>query len=121
MSESKTASVTEKIFTIFLIIFAIYMTIVAYGDKRGKQSLLDQIRAQQETITQKLDSVSEIAKAASDSAAAWRSVAQNLDSAANALTFELEQARKNRGEIKHSITQLPDSSLIRRYYISLYD
>lgn len=78
------------------------------------------IKEQQAAVTRQLDSVTRAAKSASDSAAAWRSVAQSMSDRADNLSRELDRLGSKRAKIKTEIDNLPDTSLVKRYYLSLY-
>ena len=78
------------------------------------------IKEQQAVVTRQLDSVTRAAKIASDSAAAWRSVAQSMSDRADNLSRELDRLGSKRAKIKSEIDSLPDTSLVKRYYQSLY-
>jgi hypothetical protein len=80
----------------------------------------ESVKIEQAIVTKKLDSIAAIAKSASDSAASWKSLAQTLDSQVNALIGDLAVATRNRKRVSFVIDSLPDSALVRRYYIGLY-
>ena len=87
---------------------------------RAETAMSASIKDQQAAVTRQLDSVTRAAKSASDSAAAWRSVAQSMSDRADNLSRELNELGSKRAKIKTEIDNLPDTSLVKRYYLSLY-
>jgi hypothetical protein len=88
------------------------------GDRQSAAS--KEIEIQQANVTKQLDSIAAVAKRASDSAAVWRAAAQWSGQRADKRSQELDQLKLKRALIKKQIDTMPDTALVKRYYMSLY-
>jgi uncharacterized protein YPO0396 len=80
----------------------------------------DAIKSEQAAVTRRLDSMAAVAKRASDSATAWKAVAQDFANRVEFLSADLARLQSKRATIKTQIDSLPDTALVKRYYMSLY-
>lgn len=86
----------------------------------NRNQTADEIKTEQAKVSRQLDSMAAIAKRASDSAATWKAVAQDFANRVEFLNADLLKLQSKRVLIKTQIDSLPDTALVKRYYMSLY-
>ena len=118
MTEETTNSRGLAGFILGAAMAAIVFGAVQFCSERNQTA--DTIKSEQAAVTRRLDSMAAVAKRASDSAAIWKAEAENYANLGKLLNDELISLRSKRASIKTRIDSLPDTALVKRYYMSLY-